>query len=96
MNPADLEPLIEAKVKQVLAEMLGLNLPENTGQQWFDPKDAAKHLDLEHRDRLHDLRLSGDLKEGTHWRQSNSKNAKVPRYQYHVGNCRKFLESRRS
>jgi hypothetical protein len=96
MNQADLETIIEAKVTQFLAERLGLHTPEKTGRQWYRPSEAAKLLDLENPDNLHDLRLAGDLVKGHHWRDISAKNAKRPTYQYHVGSCRAFLESRRN
>lgn len=97
MEQRQLETHVRAIVRQALAEMLGLNTPQpQTQRQWWRATDAAKHLDLDSPDRLHDLRLAGDLIEGKHWRDISSKNSKRPTYQYHLGNCRAFLESRRS
>ena len=96
MQKDQIEPIVRAIVRQSLAEMLGLNTSQAQPQrQWYRPSDAAKHLDLDNPDTLHDLRLAGDLIEGRHWRDISSRHAKRPTYQYHVKNCRTFLESRR-
>ncbi|MDA0265476.1 MAG: hypothetical protein O2890_09280 [Cyanobacteria bacterium] len=91
-----LETMVDALVKRRLAEMLGVNSPKVTQRQWYRASDAAKKLDLDTADNLHDLRLAGDLTEGKHWRDTSSKHSKRPTYQYHVGNCKTYLESRRS
>ena len=93
---SDLEPMVRAMVREELADMLGITAVQTAQRQWYRAHQAAKLLDLDTADNLHQLRLSGDLREGSHWRDTSSKNAKRPTYQYHVGNCRKFLESRRS
>ncbi|MEM1281603.1 MAG: hypothetical protein AAGG53_16625, partial [Cyanobacteria bacterium P01_H01_bin.152] len=95
-NLKELEPIIKALVRETLADMLGVSQTQATQRQWYKASEAAKRLDLDAADNLHDLRLSGDLKEGVHWRDTSSKNSKRPTYQYHVGKCQKFLESRRS
>ena len=92
----ELEPMVRVIVRETLADMLGVNAVQEKQRQWYRASQASKLLDLETADNLHDLRLSGDLREGTHWRDTSSKNARRPTYQYHVGNCRKLLESRRS
>ena len=89
------ESELKAVVKQALAELLGISPEQQHQRQWYKASDAFPLLDLETADNLHDLRLTGDLKEGKHWRDTSSANAKRPTYQYHIGNCRKFLESRR-
>jgi hypothetical protein len=96
MEQRQLEATVKAIVRQSLAEMLGLHTSPNQPQrQWWRASDAAQRLDLDTADTLHDLRLAGDLIEGRHWRDISSRNAKRPTYQYHLGNCRTFLESRR-
>ena len=92
----NIEPIVRAIVRQTLADLLGVSSPPNQPQrQWWRASDAAQRLDLDTPDTLHDLRLAGDLTEGKHWRDISSRNAKRPTYQYHLGNCRAFLESRR-
>ena len=92
---AELKAVVTATVKQVLADLLGIDKQRHQ-RQWYKTSDAAHLLDLDTPVYLLDLLLSGDLKEGKHWRQSSSTNAKRPTYQYHVSNCRQLLESRRS
>lgn len=87
---------LKAVVKQVLADMLGISPAQQHQRQWYKASDAFQLLDLDTADNLHDLRLAEDLTEGKHWRQTSSANAKRPSYQYHIGNCRIFLESQRS
>ena len=85
MNPNDLEAIIEAKVKAVLADMLGLNqVQPSQARQWYAAKDAIAHIDLDQEEELHRARRAGLLTEGTHYRQTNSPDAGIPRYQYHV------------
>lgn len=95
MSESELRPVVASLVRQVLSELLGINQLQHQ-RQWYKASDAAKLLDLDTADNLHDLRLAGDLKEGKHWRLSCSVNAKRPTYQYHIGNCRQLLESKRS
>ena len=89
------ESELKAVVKQTLAELLGISPEQQHQRQWYKASNAFLLLDLVTVKSLHKLRLDGNLKEGTHWRISDP-DAKRPTYQYHVGNCRKFLESRRS
>lgn len=94
---SELKAVVTVTVKQVLADLLGVEQRQHQHQrQWYKTSDAAYLLDLDSAENLHDLRLSGDLKEGKHWRQSSATHAKRPTYQYHIGHCRQLLESRRS
>ena len=93
---SDLKIVVGTLVKQELADLLGISPEQQHQRQWYKASDAFKLLDLDTADNLHDLRSSGDLKEGKHWRQTSGANAKRPTYQYHIDNCRKFLESKRS
>ena len=89
------ESELKAVVKQILADLFDIG-QQQYQRQWYKASEAFQLLDLDTADNLHDLRQAGDLREGKHWRQSSSANAKRPTYQYHVGNCRTFLESQRS
>ena len=89
------ESELKAVVKQILADLFDISQQQHQ-RQWYKASEAFQLLDLDTADNLHDLRLSGDLKEAKHWRQTSSANARRPTYQYHVGNCRQLLESRRS
>ena len=93
---SELRPLVAKLVEQKLADMLHITPDQQHLRQWYKASDAYKLLDLDTAKSLHHLRLSGDLKEKKHWKIVGSANAKRPTYQYHVGNCRKFLESKRS
>jgi hypothetical protein len=94
MNPDELEAIVEAKVKAILADMLGLNTPAGAAQrQWYGAKDAIAHLDLDQEEELHRARRAGLLVEGTHYRQTNSPDAGIPRYQYHVEAMAAWLNS---
>ncbi|NEZ64161.1 hypothetical protein D0962_15410 [Leptolyngbyaceae cyanobacterium CCMR0082] len=90
------ESELRAVVKNVLADMLGISLAQQHHRQWYRASEAFRLLDLDTAENLHALRLSSDLTEGKHWRQTNGADAKRPTYQYHVDNCRDFLESERS
>lgn len=89
-----LQPVVAALVRKELASLLGISPGQQHQRQWYKASEASPLLDLDTADNLHDLRIAGDLREGTHWRDISSKDAKRPTYQYHVGNCRKFLERR--
>ena len=90
---SELKAVVTATVKQVLADLLGIDKQRHQ-RQWYKTSDAAQLLDLDTADNLHDLRLAGDLKKGKHWRQTSNNHAKRPTYQYHVDRCRQFLENR--
>ena len=66
------ESELKAVVKQTLAELLGISPEQQHQRQWYKASDAFPLLDLETADNLHDLRLTGDLKEGKHWRDLES------------------------
>ena len=93
---SELRPLVAKLVEQKLADMLHIAPEQQHHRQWYKASDAYKLLDLDTAKSLHNLRRSGDLKEKDHWQVVGAANAKRPTYQYHVGNCRKFLESKRS
>ena len=58
-----LEPVVRAIVHETLADMLGVNAASVKQRQWYKGAEAAQRLELDTTDTLHDLRLSGDLKE---------------------------------
>ena len=93
---SELKTVVGTLVQQKLADMLNVTPQQRHQRQWYKASEAFQLLDLDTADNLHDLRQAGDLREGKHWRQSSSANAKRPTYQYHIGNCRMFLESQRS
>lgn len=91
----ELRAVVGSMVRQYLAELLGFNQHQHQ-RQWYKASEAAQLLDLDTADNLHDLRSADVLKEGKHWRTTGARDAKRPTYQYHVGNCRQLLESRRT
>ena len=93
MDENNLESKVRAIVKETLADMLGLNTSLNKQRQWYSAKEAIAHLELDNEEDLHRPRRDGRFVEGKHYRQSNNPDAGVPRFQYHVGNVRKWLNS---
>ena len=93
---SELKAVVGTLVEQKLAAMLNLAPEQQHHRQWYPASEAYKRLDLNTAKSLHSLRRSGDLKEKKHWQVVGSANAKRPTYQYHIGNCREFLESKRS
>ena len=93
---SELKAVVGALVEKKLADMLGISLEQQHQRQWYPASKAFQLLDLDTAKSLHNLRLTGDLKEKKHWKIVGSADAKRPTYQYHIGNCRKFLESERS
>ena len=93
---SELKAVVGTLVEQKLADMLGISPAQQHQRQWYKASEAYLLLDFDTPKSLHKLRLAGDLKEKKHWKIVGSANAKRPTYQYHVGNCRKFLESDRS
>lgn len=79
-------------IKLVLGEMLGVNKITTQQRQWYPAKEAIVFLELDSEDDLHRPRRDNRLKEGIHYRQTNSPDAGVPRFQYHVGNMKQWLQ----
>ncbi|MGD1950724.1 MAG: hypothetical protein ACFB14_13920 [Leptolyngbyaceae cyanobacterium] len=93
---SELKAVVGTLVEQKLAAMLHLAPEQQHRRQWYPASKAYQLLDLDTAKSLHNLRRAGDLKEKDHWQIVGPANAKRPTYQYHVGNCREFLESARS
>lgn len=92
---SQLKQALREMVPEVLAEMLGVAAqpPTPHNREWYNAEDAAQLLDLNNAEKLHKMRRNGLLREGKHCRTTNdSANAKVPRWQYHVGRCREVLD----
>jgi len=85
---------LEKVVREILADMLGLQLgpPTAHNREWYSAEEGYKLLDLDSAEKLHKKRRNGMLKEGLHCRTDNDNpNARVPRWQYHISHCREAL-----
>jgi hypothetical protein len=90
------ESQLKQAVREVLAEMLGVN---NSGsassqRQWYDTDPAYELLDLDNAEQLREAVRSGLLRVGHEVRDRRKPNARLPRYQFHLDKCRKRLSER--
>lgn len=86
------ESQLRAAVKQVLAEMLGMNqLAQASNRQWYDTDPAYELLDMDSAEQLRKAVRSGLLRVGYEVRDRRQPRAQRPRYQFHIEKCRKRL-----
>lgn len=80
-------------VKQVLAEMLGLNNTytsatlSNHQVQWHDTEVAYSLLGLNSAEQLRIMVRDDTLRIGIEVRDVRSRNSQIPRYQFHIEKC---------
>ncbi|MGG6269029.1 hypothetical protein ACQ4M3_34340 [Leptolyngbya sp. AN03gr2] len=88
---SQLEAVVEEKVKQILAEMLGVT-QQRSRQEWFETNDAWSLLDLKNAEDLRRKRRNGFFKLGYHYRKGNEDpGATMPRWEFHVPRCQERL-----
>ncbi len=85
------ESVIKATVREVLAEMLGVQPQPQSQRQWFDSDPTYKLLDLDAAEQLREMVRSGLLRVGFEVRDRRKPQAKLPRYQFHLDKCRARL-----
>ncbi|WP_190872042.1 hypothetical protein [Aulosira sp. FACHB-615] len=86
-----LKEIIEPMVRQILAEMLGVQSTPQPQRQWYDTDPAYSLLGLDYSDQLRDLVRSGILRIGIEVRDVRSPNSQIPRYQFHLEKCESRL-----
>lgn len=87
ISESQLRELIEPLIRQVLAEMLGVQSTAQPQRQWYDTDPAYSLLGLDYPDQLRDLVRSGILRIGIEVRDVRSPNSQIPRYQFHLEKC---------
>ncbi|MBD2437391.1 hypothetical protein [Nostoc sp. FACHB-110] len=91
ISESQLKEIIEPLVRQILAEMLGMQSTNQPTRQWYDTDQAYSLLGLDYPDQLRDLVRSGILRIGIEVRDVRSPNSQIPRYQFHIEKCDKQL-----
>lgn len=88
---SQLEAVVEQKVKQILAAMLGI-AQQKSRQEWYETSEAWILLDLKSAEDLRRKRRNGFFKLGYHYRKGNEDPAAtMPRWEFHVLRCRERL-----
>ena len=89
------ESQLRAAVKEVLAEMLGMNhAAPASNRQWYDTDPAYKLLGFDKAEQLREAVRSGLLRVGHEVRDRRKPQARIPRYQFHIERCQKRLSQR--
>lgn len=88
ISESQLREIVEPLVRQILAEMLGVQQSTTQPQrQWHDTDPAYSLLGLDYPDQLRDLVRSGIMRIGIEVRDVRSPNSQIPRYQFHIEKC---------
>lgn len=90
MQPEKLIPesQIKTAVKEILAEMLGVSLEQQTNRQWYDTDPAYSLLGLGSAKNLRKMVHSGFLRIGKEVRDIRlHSSSDRPRYQFHIEKC---------
>ena len=74
-------------IKEILAEMLGLQAELQSSQQWHDTDPAYKLLNLGSAKTLRELVKCGVLRLGTEVRDTRKICGQKARYQFHIEKC---------
>ena len=93
-TPDSLIPKSQLKqaVREILAEMLGVQVVQSGSQrQWYDTDPAYELLDLDEPEQLREAVRSGLLRIGYEVRDRRKPRAKLPRYQFHIERCQQRL-----
>ncbi|NJL21201.1 MAG: hypothetical protein HC895_10875 [Leptolyngbyaceae cyanobacterium SM1_3_5] len=92
------ESELKQAVREVLAEMLGLDAPAPASvsplRQWYDTDPAYTPLGLNDPEQLREAVRSGLLRVGHEVRDRRKPKAKLPRYQFHIEKCQQRLSER--
>ena len=87
------EKIVEAKVKTVLSEMLGIN--NNDSPKYLPTSEAWKELGYKSRKQLINAIRSGDLREGKEYQDRSRKESQKPIYYFNIKACLKRLNTPR-
>ncbi|MGB3493914.1 MAG: hypothetical protein WBA57_14385 [Elainellaceae cyanobacterium] len=91
------ESQLKQAVREVLLELLGATAAAAStasARQWYDTDPAYKLLDLDQAEQLREAVRSGLLRIGHEVRDRRKPQARLPRYQFHIGKCQKRLSER--
>ncbi len=78
---------LKALIKEILAEMLGVSLEQQSVRQWYDTDPAFMHLGLDSPEQLRDMVRNGLLRIGSEVRDIRATGSEKPRYQFHIAKC---------
>ena len=92
------ESQLKQAVREVLLELLGATAAgassTASNRQWYDTDPAYKLLDLDQAEQLREAVRSGLLRIGHEVRDRCKPQARLLRYQFHIGKCQKWLSER--
>ncbi|MDZ8138207.1 MULTISPECIES: hypothetical protein [unclassified Nostoc] len=88
------ESQIRDAIKEILAEMLGVNATAQNQRQWYDTDPAYSRLDLDSAEQLREMTRNETLRIGIEVRDVRSPNSQLPRYQFHIEKCEARLLQR--
>ncbi|MBN3875268.1 hypothetical protein [Nostoc sp. JL23] len=81
------ESQLRDAIKEILAEMLGVNATAQPNRQWYDTDPAYCHLGLDSAEQLREMVRNGLLRIGIEVRDVRSPSSQIPRYQFHIEKC---------
>lgn len=81
------ESQLKDAIKEILAEMLGVNATAQPQRQWYDTEVAYSLLGLNTAEQLREMVRSGLLRIGQEVRDVRSPSSAIPRYQFHIEKC---------
>lgn len=85
---SQIEALVSKLVKEILAEMLGVNATAaQPNRQWYDTENAYFPLGLNSAEQLREMTRNGMLRIGYEVRDVRSPDSQIPRYQFHLEKC---------
>lgn len=81
------ESQLKNAIKEILAEMLGVQSTPRPQCQWQDTDPAFELLGLNSAEQLRNMVRDGLLRIGDEVRDVRSPSSQIPRYQFHVERC---------
>lgn len=85
------ESQLREAIKEILAEMLGINATAQPQRQWYDSDPAYSLLGLDSAEQLRTMVRDGRLRVGIEVRDVRSPRSQIPRYQFHLEKCQSRL-----
>lgn len=81
------ESQLRVAIREILAEMLGVNATVQSLGQWYYTEQAYPLLGFKSVKQLREMVRSGILRVGHEVRDVRSPKSQVPRYQFHIEKC---------
>jgi hypothetical protein len=81
------ESQLREAIREILAEMLGINVTTQSQKRWHDTEQAYSILGLKSVKQLREMVGSGLFRIGHEVRDVRSPKSQVPRYQFYIEKC---------